>query len=304
MSSRPRIVDAQVHAWGPDSAEAPWRIIRGDSVYNTARAHFIKDIWTWERVLAAMDDANVDAAVFFSPGLIYGDDPTYGLRAAEANPGRFAVVVPVLPGEEDLADKLLGWGASPHILGIRVLAYTDAVFEQLCDGRAARTIQAAGNHGLAVHVYAPGYLHRLHEVASRYPDVQLVIDHLGLKQPPVMTLDDPSQPFAGFERLLELAKYPNVAVKATAIPTLSLESFPFADVWPYLHRLLDAFGVERVMWGTDATRVAEMLSYREGVDYVLGSEELSHSEKAAFLGGSLESIYGWVPAGRARAHDV
>ena len=76
-------------------------------------------------------------------------------------------------------------------------------------------------------------------------------------------------------------------------PTLSKESYPFADVWPALHRVLDAFGLDRVMWGTDFTRVLEVLTYADDVNYVLESSELSDSDRERFMGGTLRTIYGW-----------
>ena len=55
--------------------------------------------------------------------------------------------------------------------------------------------------------------------------------------------------------LLALAKYPNVAVKATGQPGYAEDAYPFRSFHEHLHRCFDAFGPERIFWGTDITRM-------------------------------------------------
>jgi len=55
--------------------------------------------------------------------------------------------------------------------------------------------------------------------------------------------------------LLALAKYANVAVKATGQPGYAEDAYPFRSFHEQLHRCFDAFGAERLFWGTDITRM-------------------------------------------------
>src|SRR5262249_57023442 len=52
-----------------------------------------------------------------------------------------------------------------------------------------------------------------------------------------------------------LAKQPNVAVKASGMPSLSAERYPFRDLHGAIRTLVDAFGPRRTFWGTDLTRM-------------------------------------------------
>jgi predicted TIM-barrel fold metal-dependent hydrolase len=70
--------------------------------------------------------------------------------------------------------------------------------------------------------------------------------------------------------LLALAKYPNVAVKATGQAGYAEDKYPFRSLHPHLHRCFDAFGPERMFWGTDITRMP--CSWRQCV--TLFTEEL------------------------------
>ena len=59
----------------------------------------------------------------------------------------------------------------------------------------------------------------------------------------------------GITPTLALAKYPNVAVKATGQAGYAEDAYPFRSFHKHLHRCFDAFGPERVFWGTDITRM-------------------------------------------------
>ncbi len=69
---------------------------------------------------------------------------------------------------------------------------------------------------------AVGLLRSIPDIARRYPNLQLLIDHLGL-----FTLDDQVDRLAMFPDLLALARFDNVAVKCTDAPSLSKEPYPF-----------------------------------------------------------------------------
>ena len=81
----------------------------------------------------------------------------------------------------------------------------------------------------------------------------MIVDHLGMRQNPTFGLDDP--PFRDLPALLALAELPNVRVKVSGVPTLSAGPYPFADLWASLDQVLAAFGAERLMWGSDISRV-------------------------------------------------
>jgi predicted TIM-barrel fold metal-dependent hydrolase len=103
-------------------------------------------------------------------------------------------------------------------------------------------------------------------------------------------MDPGPEPFASFAQLLALAELPNVAVKCSGAAALSAEPYPFADLWPHLHALLEAFGLGRVMWGSDATRVASLHTYREALNQITETTELTAAEKRELLGGTARKL--------------
>jgi predicted TIM-barrel fold metal-dependent hydrolase len=68
--------------------------------------------------------------------------------------------------------------------------------------------------------------------------------------------------------------------------------FPFVEpVPPFLDWAYDAFGPQRLMWGSDQTVFDH--DYGETIDVIRATDELSAGEKAQILGGSLRRVWDW-----------
>jgi predicted TIM-barrel fold metal-dependent hydrolase len=126
---------------------------------------------------------------------------------------------------------------------------------------------------------------------ARNPDTVVVIDHLGLLQP--FKPPAPAEPWADLPKVLALAKHKNARIKISGACTLSHRPFPYDDIWDPVMRIIDAFGLDRCMWGTDWTRATALLTYAQGVDAFLATNRLSDSDRATLMGGTVQKVYGW-----------
>ncbi len=279
VSSNPvPIIDSQVHAYERDRPERPWAgTLAGPSEV------------TGDDMVAAMDDVGVDGALLVSPYSMYRYDAGYALEVQAAHPGRFGLIKPFDPRADDVAEQVADWGAKPGVVGARIML--DRI--EADDAGLDRLVAAARNHGLPVNVLCWGGLPRFAELARRNPDAQLVVDHLGLRQP--FTPPAPDEPFADLPNVLALAKFDNVAIKISGACTLSKQPFPYEEIWEPLDRIFEAFGFERCLWGTDWTRAVNLLTYEQGVEAFRVTDHLSDADRAALMGGSLARIYGWSP---------
>ena len=79
---------------------------------------------------------------------------------------------------------------------------------------------------------------------ARHPDVPVCIDHVSQID---LTVDDPEPEF---RRLLALAKHPSVHVKISELTSVSGAEYPFASALPWVKRVHEAFGPDRLLWGT------------------------------------------------------
>jgi predicted TIM-barrel fold metal-dependent hydrolase len=281
------ILDAQVHVWEADRPGRPW--YRQPPIATAEPAPFFagETVVTGADMVKLMDAAGVDGALLVTTGRHYGFDNSYAQEVAAHYPDRFRVVAridPAAPAIEELA-------ADPLVVGVRVLAMAPAdraVFESGGFDDAFAQAQAVG---MPVAIYPVGTLPLVGDVARRYPELQLVVDHLGLVQRPVLPRGVDA--FADLPQLLELAALPNVAVKLSGVATLSFEPFPFRDVWPHVHRVLEAFGPERVLWGSDGTRAEGIVTYAEGLRWLTEAGELSPDELERVLATTLRRIFNW-----------
>jgi len=89
------------------------------------------------------------------------------------------------------------------------------------------------------------------------------------------------------------AKRPNAVIKISGACTLSRQPFPYDDIWDPILKIIDAFGIDRCMWGTDWTRTSGMLTYEQAVAPFRETRRLSETDKAKLMGGTLEQVYKW-----------
>jgi predicted TIM-barrel fold metal-dependent hydrolase len=214
-----------------------------------------------------MDDAGVDRVVIVPPTL-EGDRLDYAQEAVKRYPGRFAIMGRIALNDPTTARRFPTWREQPGVLGIRLnIAGEQAAW--LTDGTADWFWPAAEKAGLPVMFLAFGLLPKFAPIAERHPQLTLIIDHMGVNA--VMATEKRIP--AAIEQAVALAKYPNVSIKMSAAPNMSLESYPFRDVTEHLRRVFDAYGPQRCYWGTDMTNSFAKATYRQRITHF--TEELS-----------------------------
>jgi 2-polyprenyl-6-methoxyphenol hydroxylase-like FAD-dependent oxidoreductase len=72
------------------------------------------------------------------------------------------------------------------------------------------------------------------------------------------------------------------------------------DMLPLLRKVIDAFGVERVMWASDYTQSRNETGYSwaHTLHYLLDSDQLSETEKEWLLGRSVRQVLRWPAPAR------
>jgi predicted TIM-barrel fold metal-dependent hydrolase len=277
------IFDAQVHAYERNHPGRPWvGTLQGPAEV------------TGDQMVAAMDDVDVDGAVLVSPFSMYRYDASYACEVFAKHPSRFRLVKPVDPTDPKVADTIADWASTKGTVGIRVFL-RDTASTDPADPAINRVLAEAGRHSLPVNLACTGRLEQAAQLAARNPDTQLVIDHLGLQQPPAPPA--PPEPFGDLPKVLALAVHPNIAIKISGACTLSHEPFPYKDIWDPLGRIFDAFRLGRCMWGTDWTRAVALLTYEQGVEAFRVTDRLSASDRATLMGDTLARIYDWSSRG-------
>lgn len=153
------------------------------------------------------------------------------------------------------------------------------------DGRAF--FEKAVKLGLVASLHAkPPWFHALNNLAAQHPELPILLHHQGHAES-----DDE------LSLLARLSRRTNVFVKISGFRYVSSLSFPYADAVARLPRIVDAFGPNRLLWGSDAPVSTQQISYRATIDLVRsGLNFLADDEVANIMGGNLERLLGMEPA--------
>lgn len=275
------IADAQVHIWGADTPERPWP---------ARHAPHRPTPLGKDELLGEMDAAGVARAVIVPPSW-EGERNDLALAAARAHPDRFAVMGRLDTETPGAREALARWRSQPGMLGLRFTFHRPNLMAPLTEGRIDWLWAEAERAGVPIMVLVShSMVHFIDRVAERHPGLKLVMDHLAL------TGGKDEEAFRDLDRLLAIARRPNVAVKASALPCFTRDAYPYRRLHPYIRSVYDAFGPRRMFWGTDLSRLP--CTYRESI--TMFTEEmpwLTAEDKAWIMGRGVCEWLGWpLPA--------
>jgi L-fuconolactonase len=229
-------------------------------------------------------------------------------RAMQLHPERFTYMFRVDRRDPEL-DRVMAEGkAKPGASCIRIVPIPQTgEVDALARGEYEPLFAAAEQHQVPMFAWLPGRGHLLEPYLRKFPRLQVILDHCGVgvapfhHNPVPPTMETSLTPLRAdrvleFDQVLELAQYPNLALKWCHAPNLfSEEAYPYRDVLPLLRRAIDAFGAERVMWASDYTQARnEMrITWAQALYYILDSDQLSADEKEWVLGQSVRRALNW-----------
>lgn len=292
------ILDAQVHTWLSDRPRRPWAASYRPS-YMTRQNMLLHagQSMSPEQVVLEMAEAGVDGGLL-SPVGVYGTSNDFELAAAEQYPRKFGVIGYIDHLAEDVESRLYA-DAARGMLGVRVLSLRD--HEALERGDFDRLLRACRELDLSVSfMLSHPNIGPAVELVRAHPELLFVIDHLGMSAVPPTLGPTPPNPFEELNVLLGLAEIPNIVVKLTGAVSLSHEAYPFRDIWDPVVRIVRTFGADRVMWGTDFTRVSGLHSYWDGTHYLSEIDGLASEELELLYGQTLRARMGWRDRPHAR----
>lgn len=251
------ILDTHTHAWGPPTEDHPW--INGPLVEDSTSHFSTNVVYTADRLLADMDEAGVDEAVVVGYPITDWTDNWYTAKAASENDRLYGVGM-LDQFADEAAEKLREMMATRGMLGFRLGAVCpyDEMWERfdydqtwLRDAIGEEEFWTAAEETDAlVQILAhTSQLDQALELVKRYPDLAYAFDHFSHADAEA----DPERAYAEFE---SLAEYDRVAIKISEVAYLSNETYPYEDTFDHLRWLLDTFGRERVVWGSDFPNVS------------------------------------------------
>lgn len=237
-----RVVDSHLHLWDPWTLEYDW-------LEGPMAARFAEDELFEEQLPGVTEEVSI----FVQAGTVeraFLDEVAWVESVADA-----AGVVAITAGARldsgaATAEHLERLAAHERVIGVRHLLQDEP------HGTASSPAFVDGAKLVAAHgwtfdacVRAEG-ISDITALADAVPELRIVLDHLG--KPRVGTDAAPLRPSAEWLRdVHELAARPLVHAKLSGLPAEAGGRWTEAQLTPFLDAALEAFGPERLMWGSD-----------------------------------------------------
>jgi L-fuconolactonase len=273
------IVDSHTHAW----ARWPYEPAVPDEATKGSVEHLIHE----------MDQNGIDEAVIVSARIEKNpDNNEYGAAAVRRYPNRLHQFADVdciwspeyhTPGATDrlrlAADTLPIKGFTHYVGAPDGWVDTD-------DGKAFFKL-AAERKLIASIAMSPDWAGELTKVVTANPDLVVLLHHMG----GISSKDDRSR----FDAVAALAKFPNVHIKLSGFHyAVGLENgwdYPHPSAMWIAEGLYDAFGPNRLCWGSDFPALSRAMMYKQALEIVrLHCRFLQPGDLEPILGGTLKRL--------------
>ena len=269
-------IDTHQHYWKLSEVAYPWLIPDYGPIYDT---------FTPEQLAPQVRAAGIDKTVLVQSADSYEDTASM-LVKADYNDWIGGVVGWVnLLNPDETNQRLEMYQQHPKFKGIRHLIHTEADGDWVVQDVVLESLNVLASHGMTFDVVAvfPNHLKHVPTLSEKVPALKIVIDHLA--KPPVGQSDSP-----WFEQMAAAAKSSNVYAKLSG--QFDNRDWSVADVQPYVDFVLEKFGPNRVMFGSDwpvCILGGSYASVWDNTQTLLSG--LSDADRDAVLGGTAVSFY-------------
>ncbi len=273
-----KIIEPHVHVWSLDTERYPWA---------PETTHPPRESATAEELLQVLDTNGISGAVLVQV-IFYGTDNSYVADVLKRYPGRFAGVCLVDPLRSDAPQRLEYEVRERGFTGLRLRPCADRSSTWLYDPATFPLWDKIAELGITVNLLSHiEQLAMVPAVAERYPQVPLIVDHIGW--PPLE--EGPDGP--SLQHLLRLSRYPSVHVKITDPWAISKEEgFPYRKAEPIFRRVFETFGPQRCLWGSDWPLVRDQCGYEQALALYTGSWDwISDPDREWILYKNIQRLY-------------
>jgi L-fuconolactonase len=269
------IVDTHAHIYSPDETryppiERPTRPPGGNAS--------IEDLRTTARA------SGVERVCAIQTSSFYRFDNRYLVDAAKANPDWVAGVCTLDPDDPHSPGQLLHYADAYGVKGTRSIPARD----RRLDHPGVRALwKAASDRGLVINVLINrDKADECDRLLAEFPKLRVVLDHcLNLRKGPSYetVLAD----------VLRLARRRNLHAKLTYLATGSDEPFPCESMHASCLKIVEAYGPERCVWGSDFPNAlwTPKVSYAEYLRIFTEVLPLRDPERGEILGGTAMRLW-------------
>ena len=273
-------IDAHSHIWTRDVAKYP---LTGKQTVDDLKP----GSFTAEELLELAGKNGVGRVVLIQHRPYHGYDNSYVTDSIAKFPGRFSGVACMEADQahpETEMDRLFQLG----IRGFRI-RQGEGGKELWKDstGMCAMWAHAAKQGSSICPLITPENLGQVHDMCTKSPDTRVVIDHFA--RVGITGTIDPAQ----LKALTDLSKHKQIHVKISAYYALGAKKPPHTELLPMIHQLIEAYGTERLMWGSDSPyQIVEPNTYADSLQLLTTyCRLLTPAQRTQLLSGTAEKVF-------------
>ncbi|MHA6619083.1 amidohydrolase family protein [Pseudonocardia sp. DLS-67] len=304
MTSLP-LFDTHAHLVSDDWDAYPPQPLRPDLPTPARTAYTV----TVDSLIGMMDEHDVTAACLVQRGHLYGYDNSYIIESARKHPGRLHPVVMLDAQDPATPDRYRHMVRDDHVRGFRLAHTRPWILDTawMSSPQAMEVWKACAELGTPITLILftkqlPYLLPLIKIIARRFPDLPILLDHgampYGMTQYEVKLAGEageevvlPGPPDFGIDATIAIFEdVPNVHFKITEI---NMERLVAEGVRPahIVRRLVDGFGPDRVMWGSDVGQ-STLWNYTEKTAMARSAADfLTPDEARRFLHDNAARVY-------------
>jgi L-fuconolactonase len=235
------LIDAHIHTWDLNRLTYPWL----DTVPAINRTYLLSDFDE------ARSGHEVEAMVFVQCECLpdqHLSELAWVRSMAEADP-RLKAIVPWAPLEsgDAVADELARIAEDKRVKGVRRIIQFEEDPDFCIRPDFIRGVQLLGEVGLHCELtIAPTHFPDVMKLIAACPDTRFILDHIGnpnIAGQQIQPWKDQLKCFA--DAGPHHCKFSNLVCNA------NLESWTIEELRPFAEAVIEAFGPERLIWGSD-----------------------------------------------------
>ncbi|SDF19811.1 L-fuconolactonase [Mucilaginibacter pineti] len=271
-------IDAHQHFWIFDPVKDSW--INDDMLV-------IKRDFLPADLLPVLKQNGVDGCVAVQASQTE-QETTFLLALAAENDFIKGVVGWVDLKADNLEEKLQDYKQNRVLKGFRHILQSEPDKKHMLQPEFKKGIAALQKHGYTYDILIyPEHLPYAAQLAGEFPDQQFVVDHLA--KPNIK-----DQQITEWKKGIQaLAEYQNVHCKISGMLTeADWHSWKTEDFTPYLDVIFNAFGINRIMFGSDWPVCLLAGGYKRTVEIMqMYCAQLSKNEQSLFWGENAIAFY-------------
>ncbi len=278
----PPIIDAHQYFWNIQRFKYRWMnpaptVLRRNYLPDDLRPHIARTGVERTIVIQAQPDLALEQTCWL-------------LELADSEDFIEGVVGWIDPADPNVDQFLTMIATRPLLRGICHLAFNKKDTDWQVREDVMRGLSIVAKHGLTYDFLLPRQIKHLPVLARRVPQLKIVIDHSA--RPPIKKgLMD--EWFAG---LKAVASFPNVYCKLSGLITeADWRNWKPDDLRPYVEKVIELFGPQRLMSGSDWPFCPLAGCYERVYEALAATlDQLSESERECVYSNTARSFYGIV----------